>query len=102
MRKLVLAAALAALSVGSFAGAASATDVCLRPLTAKGNSHPDYFTAMALAMKSWEYGVARRDGRRFADWNYSIERGVTCTWRGDARDAIYTCTATAQPCARAY
>lgn len=100
MRQFVLAAALAVVSSVSFAGAASATDVCLRPLIAKGNSHSDYFTAMAHAMKAWEFGVARRDGRRFANWNYSIERGVTCTWRGDGRNAIYTCTANAQPCAR--
>ena len=44
-----------------------------------------------------EQAVAKKYGRRFANWSYAGDGKVDCTWKRDGRDL--KCRATAVPCA---
>jgi hypothetical protein len=75
---------------------ASATR-CLYPeRTVSGSVQRGLSQARASAIQAWEAAVARRSGKRFADWYYSGDRTFTCSWntRGDR----IRCQASAVPC----
>lgn len=96
-------AAIAAVAVGSLAaGTAQATDICKKPVTEEGEAIADFHAANRSAMRAWEACVSDALGAKYARWTYSADRTVTCKWKGDGRTAVYTCKATATPCARAY
>jgi hypothetical protein len=73
-------------------------DRCFQPMTAKGEVAGSMRAAWASASLAWENAVARRHGARYANWQYSGDRGFDCNWNS-AGDRI-RCMADATPCGR--
>jgi hypothetical protein len=104
MRCNRLGLAIAGLVIGLFSlitGAEDAQafgDTCHNPLHVRGDVRNSYSSAMASARANWETAVARRHGGRFANWYYSGDREMECTW--DRSETRFRCTTTAMPCGR--
>ncbi len=89
--------AIAAIAIAASVTPASATR-CLYPGdSAVGGVRSEITAAWRAAMASWERTVAKRHGRRFADWNYAADGKVDCTWND--RGNRIRCVARAVACA---
>ena len=98
-RALVLA--LLAAAILAFAPASDAQafgDTCLRDVRAGGRVQNTMGRARSAAIAAWESTVQQRHGRRFADWYYSGDRTIDCSW--DGTGTRIRCTAAALPCGR--
>lgn len=89
---LVIAAGL---GVGSTEAQAFG-DQCFNPLRVEGQDRSSMRAAMASARHQWERVVTQRQGGRYADWYYSGDRSMDCTW--DRSGTVIRCTTTATPC----
>jgi hypothetical protein len=99
MLALAAAAGLAALAVSSLGSApATAWDTCHAPLKGKGHKTHDMRSAMASAKHHWVHAADDKYDSKFADWYYSGDRSISCSWDKPGRH--FWCTATARPCAR--
>lgn len=91
----ISAAALAMIGVsGAVAG-----DVCKKAVTETGGCFTSERAAKRSAIKAWEDCVRGEHGAAFANWWYSGDRTISCTWT-DEKVPAYTCTAKALPCGR--
>ncbi len=90
-----IAAAFAASALPAFAH-----DDCRGPVAATGRDHGSRRAAVLSAEGAWQASAADLMGIRYANWNYSGEREVACSWADDG--SWYRCTARARPCARIY
>jgi hypothetical protein len=95
-RGLMSSAVLGLAALLVFSAPAAATDVCKAPLSANGGVVTGWKPSMAAARTAWERKAARTHGARFANWWYSGDRTIECTW--DDRGITYRCRATAIPC----
>lgn len=96
------------LSLGLLAVAALATvrpteaqafgDTCLRDVRAQGSAQSTMTGARNAAIAAWESSVRKRHGSRFANWYYSGDRLIDCSW--NASGARIRCVASALPCGR--
>ncbi len=98
MRKLVISATVATGLMVAAAPAWAFGDVCHGPVAAKGHREHDKHVAMASAIRHWQHSASHKHGARFADWYYSGDRSISCSW--DAPGRHFWCTATARPCGR--
>jgi hypothetical protein len=73
-------------------------DQCYRDVRAQGSVQNSMGRARSAAITAWEGAIQNRYGSRFADWYYSGDRTIDCTW--DASGTRIRCTAVAQPCGR--
>ena len=73
-------------------------DQCLRDVRAKGSVQNTMGRARSAAIAAWESTVRQRHGSRFANWYYSGDRTIDCSW--DQSGTRIRCTATALPCGR--
>jgi hypothetical protein len=73
-------------------------DVCHGPMSAKGHKEHDRHAAMASAIRHWQHAASHKYGSKFANWYYSGDRTISCSW--DAPGRHFTCGATARPCGR--
>ena len=94
---LVLFAALAVIPTRS-SEAQAFGDTCLGDVRAKGREQGSMTGARNAAIAAWESSVQKRHGRRFADWYYSGDRSIDCSW--DASGTRIRCIAAALPCGR--
>lgn len=86
-----------ALSVVASVAPASATR-CLYPGDAAiGGVRSDIQSAWASARGNWERAIAKRHGRRFADWSYAADGRIDCSWND--RGNRIRCVARAAACA---
>lgn len=95
----VTAAAAAAFALFLTAGDAFAFgDTCRKDVAARGAVETSMSRARGAAIAAWETKVSAIHGRRFADWWYSGDRLIECSWnRSGTR---FTCNAVAIPCGR--
>lgn len=71
---------------------------CLYPgVTTVGQVRPQIQSARNAAMSSWEHAVARKFGRRYANWSYAGVGSVNCSWNKTGKKI--SCLANAVPCA---
>ena len=73
-------------------------DTCLRDVRAKGAVRNTMGRALNAVIGAWESTVRQRHGGRFANWYYSGDRTIDCSW--DSSGTRIRCTATALPCGR--
>ena len=99
-RKVIVAlVALAAiLATGAPSEAQAFGDTCLRDVRAKGSVQNTMGRARSAGIAAWESTVRQRHGSRFANWYYSGDRSIDCSW--DQSGTRIRCTATALPCGR--
>lgn len=97
-RYIVPAAALAMLTFTS-GDARAFGDKCYRDVSARGSVQGSMSRAQSAAIAAWESAAYRRHGRGFADWYYSGDRTISCSW--DKSGARIVCVAVAMPCGRA-
>jgi hypothetical protein len=91
----VVAAALLALPTTE---AQAFGDQCFRDVKAQGSVQSSMGRARTAAIAAWESAAQRKHGSRFANWYYSGDRTIDCSW--DASGTRIRCTAVAQPCGR--
>jgi hypothetical protein len=91
-----IAAALLSLTAPSEAQAFG--DTCLRDVRAKGSVQNSMGRARSAAITAWESTVRQRHGSRFANWYYSGDRTIDCSW--DNSGTQIRCSAIALPCGR--
>lgn len=95
----VVGAALAGLVMICSAGEAFAFgDTCHKDVVARGRVEGSMSKARDAAIAAWEKKVANVHGQRFANWWYSGDRAVECSWNKSG-NRIW-CNAIALPCAR--
>lgn len=92
---LVLAAACLALPTTE---AHAFGDQCYRDVRAQGSVQNTMGRARNAAIGAWENAAQKRHGSRFADWYYSGDRTIDCSW--DTSGTRIVCKATALPCGR--
>ena len=92
-----LVAAVAVTTLLHSAPAHAFGDTCRAQVKATGKSAHSMHGAHHNAIHAWEHAVRHMDGRRFADWYYSGDRTLACSWPADGRHI--TCVASALPCA---
>ena len=74
-------------------------DRCFYPnLAARGGVQGSMSAARSSAIAAWEQAARRRHGARFADWWYSGDRTIDCSWDNSGRRI--RCTADAAACGR--
>lgn len=66
------------------------------PVSAEGGVRRGEHNAMRAAIAAWQQKTRKMHGSRFADYGYSGDRSISCTW--DANGVTYRCRATALPC----
>ena len=93
---LVSLIAVGALAVTQPSEAQAFGDTCLRDVRARGSEQNTMGRARSAAIAAWEGSVQTRHGRRFADWYYSGDRSIDCSW--DASGTRIRCSASALPC----
>jgi hypothetical protein len=72
------------------------SEACYEFVSAKGAVSSSYRTAMSNAAAAWESRIARSHGRVYANWYYSADRTISCTW--NTSGSQITCVARAGPC----
>lgn len=100
MRRTFVSLVVAAAALALYSSDARAFgDTCKAPLQAGSGRQADIRAARAAAISAWQRGAMKRNGAPYADWYYSADRAVNCTW---PEPATYVhCVAVASPCARA-
>jgi hypothetical protein len=98
MRKVLAAAAVAAVSMAFAAAPGMAFDKCYPALSAKGETEDSMREAMEEAKKAWHKAAEKKYDDDFDNWYYSGDRSIACKW--DPKGTKFTCTATARPCGR--
>jgi hypothetical protein len=93
-----LALGVVALAIAGIGGA-QAGDVCKKAVTEEGGCFTSERAAKRSAIKAWENCVRDEHGAAFANWWYSGDRTISCTWTDD-KVPVYTCAAKALPCGR--
>lgn len=73
-------------------------DVCHKDVAARGAVESSMSRAQTSAIAAWEKKVAAIHGRRFANWWYSGERLIECSW--NKAGSRFSCNAIAIPCGR--
>ena len=73
-------------------------DQCYRDAKAQGSVQGSIDRARNSAIAAWESAAQRKHGNRFADWYYSGDRTIDCSW--DASGTRIRCVAVALPCGR--
>jgi len=72
-------------------------DKCYYPgIQARSDARSSMAGARDAAIAAWQYQAERTYGRRAANWNYSGDRTVTCSW--DRSGSRFRCIAVAVPC----
>lgn len=100
MRKVLLAGLVATASLTAMSGAASAFgDVCYPAIRDEGEGR-SLHAAMHDAIDSWRHAVKHKYGAKYANWWYSGDRNIDCTWNATATH--FRCAARATPCGKAY
>jgi hypothetical protein len=70
---------------------------CLYPERAvAGPVRGKFKDAQNAAIGAWQSAVARKNGKRFANWYYSGDRTINCNWND--RGNRIRCQAVAVPC----
>lgn len=88
-------------SIITLAGAGEALafgDTCLKDVVARGSVQGSMSKARSAAVAAWETKVATVHGQRFANWWYSGDRAIDCSWNKSG--SRIWCNAVAIPCAR--
>jgi hypothetical protein len=104
VRALLLGSLLAAtlvlpVGIGRPSGEAQAFgDRCYRDVTVRGVQRGSMSSARESAINAWEAAVRQRHGVRFADWYYSGDRSIDCSW--NTNGSRFYCRAVALPCGR--
>ena len=101
MRRDVLIAVSAVLvaTSASIAPAAAFGDRCFYPgISVRGSVQGSMSAARSSSTSAWESRAARAHGRRYADWWYSGDREIDCSW--DKSGRRFTCVAYAVACGR--
>jgi len=98
MRKVLLGAFSVMVSLGLATSANALGDVCHGAISAKGNKKHDEHAARMSAIAAWQNKARCDYDDRFANWNYSGDRSISCNW--NASGTKFWCVATARPCAR--
>jgi hypothetical protein len=99
MRRYLLAASAAvALAAALPSEAAAFGDQCYGDVKARGSVQGSMSSARNAAIAAWESAASRRYGSRFANWYYSGDRTIDCSWDNSGRRI--QCTALAGPCGR--
>lgn len=73
-------------------------DTCRKDVSARGSVQGSMSKARNAAIAAWETKAARQHGSRYANWYYSGDRTIDCSW--DATGRRIQCTAIAGPCGR--
>lgn len=92
------AAVAAGISVFGAGEAFAFGDVCHKDVVARGSVEGSMSKARNAAIAAWETKVATLHGPRFANWWYSGDRAVECSW--NKKGNRIWCNAVAIPCAR--
>lgn len=88
---------LALMSFGATGPAQAFGDQCYYPgVQARGDVRSTMSGARDAAIAAWERQAARKHGARAADWFYSADRGISCSWDNSGRRI--RCVAVAAPC----
>lgn len=90
----VIVAVLTLLSAGE---ASAFGDTCRKDVSARGSVQGSMTKARNASISAWETQTARAYGNRYANWWYSGDRTIDCTW--DASGRRIRCIAVAIPCA---
>jgi hypothetical protein len=68
------------------------------PHSVRGSTQASMSAARGAAIAQWERSAARKYGRAYANWWYSGDREISCSW--DASGRRITCAAIAVACGR--
>lgn len=99
MFRILGAVTILAIATAVSAGDALAFgDVCLKDVVARGTVQGSMTKARNAAIAAWETKVATQHGPRFANWWYSGDRAIDCSWNKSGNQI--RCNAVAIPCAR--
>jgi hypothetical protein len=71
-------------------------DKCYKDVKAQGSVQGTMGRARSAAIAAWESATQRKHGSSFANWYYSGDRTIDCSW--DASGTRIRCVAVAQPC----
>lgn len=98
MRYFILATlGYAALSLQSAAPASAFGDKCYYPgIQVRGETRGSMQSAHRSAISAWQATAERQHGRRAANWYYSADRTIDCSWNRSGSEI--SCVATAAPC----
>ena len=96
MKALMCVSAAVIAVTMSFVQPAAARETCKAAVSAEGRERHGERHAMRSAIRHWQNHARDEYGAGFADWYYSGDRTISCTW--DDKGVHYVCKATAKPC----
>ena len=91
------AALVALISLAAAGDAHAFGDTCRKDVASKGSVQGSMSAARNAAIAAWETQTSKVYGNRYANWWYSGDRTIDCSW--DRSGTRIRCTAVAIPCA---